>query len=243
MGQPLPPGDNVPLYEGLDASWNDIVGAFPEDRRAELAPKLKDRISAYEPLKPWEDFSKAGITPDHVRNAIDVFNAVERNPREVYEAIGRELGISAQEVKEVAEELEDEGDNEDPRIKALQEQFNTLAQITLTERQQKQASAAAEAADAKLNQEINALKNKYGNDIPEDEILMRMGYKNLSAEEAYQEYAARTADIQKRRPAPFVMGGSGAIPQKGIDPTKLSGEDTRSLVAQMMARGAYESKQ
>lgn len=238
MGQPTPPGDS-PLFEGLDASWNDIVGAFPEDRRSELAPKLKERISSYEDLKPWGEFSKNGVSPDQASTALNLYNIIETNPREVYDTIGKHLGITAKQAEEVVDELED-ADSDDPRIAALQQQVETLAQIALAQRQQTSAEQQAAEQDAKLNKEIEDIQKKYGKDIPEDEILMRMLHKNMTAEQAYQEYSGRVSDIQKRRAAPFVMGGGGTVPNRAIDPVKLDSKDTKSLVAQMMQHANSE---
>jgi hypothetical protein len=231
MGQPTPPGD-VPLYEGLGSEWNDIVGAFPEDKRAELAPKLKERISSYEVLEPWKDFHSKGIKPEQVNNALNLYNFIETNPRDVYEAIGQSLNITPAQAEKVVEQLED-ADQDDPRIAALQQQVETLAQITLAERQQSTQQKLAAEQDAKIEAEINAVKQKYG-DIDEEEILMRMAHKDISADEAAQEYLGKVSEIQKRRPAPFVLGGGGTVPNKQIDPTKLSSADTKSVVAQMM---------
>lgn len=235
MAQPNPPGD-APLFEGLGSEWNDIVGAFPEDRRAELAPKLKERLSPYEALEPWKDFHSKGIKPEQVNNALNLYNFIETNPRDVYEAIGQSLNITPAQAEKVVEEL-DNADQDDPRIAALQHKVDTLAQITLAERQQVTQQKIAEEQDRKIEAEINEVKKKYG-DIDEDEILMRMAHKGMTADEAAQEYMGRVSEIQKRRPAPFVLGGGGTVPNKQLDPTKLSGADTKSLVAQMMDHAA-----
>lgn len=235
MGQPNPPGD-LPLIEGLDSSWNDFVSAIPEDKRAELGPKLKERISGYESqvksFEPWAEFQKSGVTPEHAGTALQVFSVIENNPKEVYEAIGRSLGITTAEAKEVVKEIE-AGDPEDPRIKTLQEQVDTLAQITLAQRQLSTQEQEAAEQDELLENELGDLKKKYG-DFPEDEIVMRMLHKGLTAEDAFAEYNGRVTEIQKRRPAPMIMGSGGTIPSKAIDPTKLDSKSTKQLVAQML---------
>jgi hypothetical protein len=239
MGQPTPPGD-IPLFDGLDASWNDIVGAFPEDKRAELAPKLKERISQYEPLKQWEDFQKSGVSPDHVSTALNVFSVIENNPREVYEAIGKHLGISTQQAKEVVEEIQ-EGDEDDPRIASLQQQVETLAQIAIAQRQQENQSQMAAQQDAAVDKEIKAAMAKYG-EVPEDELIMRMLHKGLTAEQAHQEYTGRVTEIRKTRPSPFVLGTGGQVPTKTVDVKKLDNQGTKALVAQMMEHANAENR-
>lgn len=244
MGQPNPPGDNVPLYEGLDSSWNDIVGAFPEERRAELAPLLKSRIDAYEPLKQWEDLHKSGITPKYASDALNVFSIIENNPQQVYDTIGKYLGITPKEAKAVVDEFQEieEEDGPDPRIQTMQEQIDTLAQIALSQRQQAVQQQQTAEADAAVEKDLVDLKKKYG-DVDEDQVLLYMlNGKGVTAEQAYQMYTERDNKIRSRRPAPMLMGAGGAVPAKQLDVRKLNPEDTKSLVAQMMMQGNEASR-
>lgn len=239
---PTPPGD-LPLIEGLDSGWNEFVSAIPEDRRAELGPKLKERVSSYESLKQWEDLQKSGITPDFADTALRVYSALENNPRDVYEAIGKSLGISTQQAKEVVEEIQDADPNEDPRIARMQQQLDTMSQIMLGQRDMSMREKQQAEADAALEKELDSVKSKYGSDpnFNEEEIVMRMLHMNMSAEEAYQNYAGRVTEIQKRRAAPFVMGSGGHVPSSSIDVTKLNNKDTKNLVAQMLTHANNEN--
>jgi hypothetical protein len=238
MGQPTPPGDS-PLIEGLDASWNELVQYIPEDKRAEFAPKFRDRIKTeYEPLKQWEDLHKSGITPDQAGTALNVFTMIENDPRKVYQAIGDHLGISAQDVKQVAEEIE-AGDDDDPRIVAMQEQLDTLAQIALAQRNQSAQEKEIAQQEAAIDKEIAEAIAQYG-EVPEDELVMRMLHKGMTAAEAHQEYTGRANEIRSRRPAPMIMGAGGSIPSKAIDPRKLDSVGTKNLVAQMLEHAKGE---
>ncbi len=239
MGQPTPPGD-MPLFEGLGTEWNEIVGAFPEDKRAELAPKLKARIDAYEPLKQWEDFQKSGITAEQASNALNLYSTIENNPKQVYETLGKYLGVTKEEVKEVVEATQQEI-NEDPRLKAIQQQVDTLSQIMLAQRQQSDSEQQAAEAEAALEKEMNALKKKYS-DVDEEEIIMRMIHNNVTAEQAYQDYSAKIAQIRERRPAPSLLGSGGTIPRRDIDPAKLDSKDTKNLVAQMLEHANHQRR-
>lgn len=244
MGQPTPPGE-MPLYEGLGTEWNDIVGALPEDRRAELAPRIKERLGAFEPLKQWDDLQKSGITPDQANTALSIFNIIENDPRKVYETIGKHLGITPQQaqaaVKEVEKTAEEAGI--DPRILTMQQQIDTLAQIAIGERQQSVAEKAIKEQDALLEKSLSDLKSKYGEDIDEEQIIMRMVHHDITPEQAYKDWSEMVTKIRARRPAPILMGsGSGAIPSRAIDPTKLSNQDTKSIVAQMLQNASDESK-
>jgi hypothetical protein len=232
MGQPTPPGDS-PLVEGLDASWNEFVSYIPEDKRAEFAPKFRERLQKdYEPLRQWESLQKSGVTPESASTALSIYDMIEQDPRKIYDAIGNHLGITPQQAQEVMEVIEDD-DGTDPEIAALKEQVEVLGQIALAQRQQTSQERLEQQQAEALDQELAEVKKKYG-DYPEDEIIMRMAQLDMTAEEAYNHYNGRVAEIQKRRPAPMIMGGSGAIPSRAIDPKKLSSSDTRNVVAQML---------
>jgi hypothetical protein len=241
MGQPNPPGDNVPLYEGLGADWNDIVGAFPEEKRAELAPLLKERISGYqsqlEAYKPWDDFQKSGITPEHVNTALQIQSVIENNPQQVYEAIGNSLGISAKQAEKVVDKLENTNPTQDnPELATLRQQVETMAQLMIAQRDGSVRENAVAQEEAALEAAFQGLKKKYGDvdEVAEEQILMRMNQKDMSIEEAYNDYSNFVSSIRKTRPAPMVMGSGGSIPSRAIDPTKLDSKGTKSLVAQML---------
>lgn len=237
MTQSTPPGD-LPLIEGLGNEWNELVSAIPEDKRAEFGPKLKERISAYEPLKQWEELQKSGVTPEFAGQALNVFNYLEQNPREVYKAIGDHLGLTPAEVKEVVKDIKKETENgsvDDSRIAQMEQQLQTLAQIALAQRQQSTQEREQSEQDALIEKEISGLKTKYGDDVNEEEVVMRMLYKNMTAEQAYQEYAGHVTELRKRRPSPMIVGGSGGpIPKRSIDVTKLDAAGRKNLVAEML---------
>jgi hypothetical protein len=239
---PTPPGDNVPLYDGLDSSWNDIVGAFPEDKRGELAPILKSRIEEvqkqYEPLKQWEDLAKSGITPEHASTALSIYSMVENNPKQIYEELGKYLGISTAQAEKVAEAVQ-EDDSNDPRIQELQHKIDTIGQVLLAERNQTMAQKQQAEADAALERELVALNKKYP-DVNEEEVVMRALQKNISLEEAYQDYTRFVSEVRKRPMTPMVMGAGGAIPKPNVDVRKLDSRATKDLVAQMITHANNE---
>lgn len=235
----IPPG-NAPLFEGLGTEWNDIVGAFPEDKRAELAPKLKERIDSFTPLKQYEDFHKSGVTAEQIQNALNLSSVVENHPRQVYDKIAEYLGITSQQAEEVVEEVEQAAEDGDPRFEAMKKQLDILSQIVLQEKQSQTQKQLQSQADAEIDKELNAVKKKYG-EIDEQQILMRMAHLGMTAEQAYQDYTKRDSEIRKRRPAPILLGNGQAVPNQPVDYTKLSSEDTKKWVAQMLEHSRQES--
>jgi polyhydroxyalkanoate synthesis regulator phasin len=247
MGQSNPPGDNVPLIEGLGPEWNDIVSAIPEDKRGELGPKLKERVSAYDnqlkEYEPWAQFQKSGINPQQVGSALDLYTVIENNPREVYDTIGKHLGLTPAEAKAVVDEAQKQQQtgvaSTDPQLVALQNQVETMSQIMLAQRQMSAKEQAEAQAEVALESDLSDLKKKYG-DYNENEIIMRMLHQDMTAEEAYQDYSGFVDQIRSRRPSPMVMGSGGHVPTRTLDPTKLDSKQTKNLVAQMMEQANAE---
>ena len=234
MGQPTPPGD-LPLYDGLGAEWNDVFGVIPEDKRGEIGAVIKSRISDYDnrlnSYKNWDDVVKTG-NPDQVKTALGIYNLVENRPQEVYELLGRHLGISTQQAKEVAETVEG-SDSDDPRIVEMQKRIDTMTQIMLAQKQDEVRLSQEAEAEAALNKEMDSLRNKYGK-FDEEQILLRMVHKGLSAEDAYKEYEGMVSQIRSTRPAPMLLGQGGSIPRQGVDPRSLNSKDTKDLVANIL---------
>ncbi len=250
MPDPVPPGDNVPLIEGLDPSWNDIVQYVPEDKRAEFTPKFQQQISKFDDFKQWEDFQKSGITAEQATTALNMFNIIENNPQQAYEIIGKHLGITPAQAQQVVDDLEDDdtdGSQElddifnDPRFKTLAQKNEAMAQILLQRHQDEQKAQAIQKAEDELDQQIKSVLDKNGNDIPEEEILMRMAHYGMNAQEAYDHAANRASEYRRRPPAPKLLGQGGSVPANRIDPTKLGNKDVKNLVAQMMQQGTAEN--
>lgn len=244
MVQPTPPGD-IPLFDGLGSEWNDVVGALPEDRRSELAGSIKSRMDSYAPLKQWEELQKSGVDPQFVGTAIDLYRTIENNPRATYDAIGKYLGISPQEAQQVVQQIqEDDGEDEDPRdarMNRLQQQYDTMAQLMVAQRQQETQQKMVASEEAKLERELKALEAKHGaENVNQREIIMRMLQFDMTAEQAFEDFESLASGIRQRRPSPMVMSGSNgsSVPRQTIDPKTLSRADTKSLVVQMLQNGS-----
>lgn len=232
MGQPTPPGD-IPLYEGLSPEWNDILGALPEDKRAEFGSTIASRTKVSEDYTRWDDLNKSGITPEQASHALNVNSIIENRPQEVYDILAKHLGITPAQAKEVVEEVE-ETDDDDPRYKQMKTQLDTMSQILLAQNEASTKAQREAEGDAAIKKELDAVKVKFGDDVNDDQILMRMYTKGLSAEEAHKEYMDEVSTILKRRPSPMVLSGGGIVPNKPLDPTKLSGSETKNVVADML---------
>ncbi len=232
-----PTPNDMPLFEGLDPSWNDVLSVLPEDKRSEYGQKIAERTKLPDEYSRWENFNKSGITPEQAEYAIGINKLIEDRPMEVYKAIAEHLNIPVAEAKQVVDEI-DEGDEDDnPELSALKQQVDVMQKILLTKHNQETQAQQQAAQDAELEKELSGLRKKFGDDVNEDQVLMRMYTKGITAEEAHQQYMSEVAEIMKRRPSPMVLSGGGVVPNKPLDPTKLNPQDTKKLVAQMMQQG------
>jgi hypothetical protein len=257
-GAPTPDNANIPLLQGIDADWNDVIKYIPEDKRAEAGQHLATRVAKYKETEaayePWKEFSGSGVDPQYAQQALLVLDALENRPQEVYELLQKHLGLTPQQAAQVVNQQQQTQQTTEepefdfsahPEFQAMKRQLDAASQILLARRNEEQQMVERAQADQALEDDINALKSKVGNNIPEREILMRMAYggsdgNTLSAEEAYADYMESVKNIQKYRPSPLVMGGGGPIPTSPIDVKKLDSAGTKSLVVQMLENAANQ---
>lgn len=245
MGQPIPPGDNVPLIEGLDPTWNDIVNYIPEDKRAEFAPVFKERVGAFDNYKQWDDLQKSGITAQQAEQALHVSQYINENPKEVYETLAKHLNITPQQAQQVVEDEIEAEEDDDPRfakLSQMEQQLQIMSQIMLGQNETSQREAQIASETAKLDNEIASIEKKYGQNVPEEQILMRMAHKDMSVEDAYKDYVGWVSEVRKTRPAPMVMGQGGLVPARQVDPTKMGNADVKNMVAAMLQNANHERK-
>jgi hypothetical protein len=240
MGGPdeeiTPANSGIPLVEGGNPAWNDFLQYVPEDKRQEVVPTLKQWDEHVNKMRAdYEPWKNLGTTPDQAEQAIKVKNLIESQPQAVYERLGEYLGVSTKEAKKIVEE-EAKKETETaptgtPDLEKLQNTVNYMAQILLAQKQEQESTEAEKAEDAKLDAALKELKKKYG-DFDEEEVVMRAVHRGLSVEKALEEWKAKEAEILKRRPAPWLLGGGGEIPSPTTDPRKLDRKATKDLIAQ-----------
>lgn len=259
MGTPIDDGgqvqDNAPDQSevpGPNPAWNDVLSVLPEQFHQVVTPhfqkwdqsaqqrieQVNSQLKDFEGFKP---FVEHGINPQEVEQGLRLMWEINNNPENVYKALAEAYKFG-QEIPPVANQNNDDDDDDeapygiDPEIASKLEQqegiIQAVAQIVLNEAQAKEAAKA----DSELETELSSLKQKYG-EYDEDYVLTKM-LNGASGEDAVKSYQALVANINQSRPfAPNVLGnnnGGSGLPSQAIDPTKLSGKDTRNLVAQML---------
>jgi hypothetical protein len=241
-------------------AWNDFLSAIPQGMHEMVKPHLRkwdegvnSRIEAvhgeYADYKP---FKEAGVTREVLEQAYGIYDAINTDPRRVYDILAETYGynvanaavtasqqnapqgqqnVQPQQSESAAEYELGQGGQFNPEIAQLRQTVETMAQIMLAQNQ----TAENARADAALDAELAAARAKHG-DFDEQYVLAYM-QNGMTADQAAQQFInARNAILaEHNRPqAPTVISGAGALPSQQINPAKLSKSDTLSLVANMM---------
>jgi len=234
---------------GLNPAWTEALSAIPEQFHQTLTPHFQQwdqsaqqrieqansQVKAFEGYQPFVD---NGISPQDLEQAAQLAYMVQTDPLAVYNALQEAHGFGSGETE--GEEVDGEGEEaqtqnfQDPRFDQLQQGLDLVAQTILQQKQQE----TSQAADAKLDAEINELKQKYP--AFDEGYFLSLMANGASSEEAASAYQQLTQNILQQNPRPFaptVMGNSGGgtgLPSQAIDPTKLGDKERRALVAQMV---------
>lgn len=250
-------GENQPITEGGNPKWQPFLDVLPTSLHGVVTPVLQDwdrgvqeRFTEihqqYEPYKQYQALVDNQIDPQAIEYALGIFNQLNENPRAIYDALAQtfaeEWGLNKQPVAEdLSPSYESFQENQpDPRIDQLEQGFRQLAETILGERQQIQQREQEAQQDQALETELSGLRQTYG-DFNENMVLALM-LSGMTGEQAVQQYKSDIAaqlEASKRPPAPSVLSQGGLVASTQ-DVRKLSGADTRALVAQRLAQAQQQ---
>jgi hypothetical protein len=242
----IPDQDNSP---GPNPAWDDVLKILPEQFHSVVTPhfqqwdqaaqkrieQVNSQLKEFESYKP---FVEHGINPQEIEQGLRLMWEINNNPENVYNALANayKFGQQTPSVANSNEDEEETPNNIDPELMSKLEQqdgiLQAVAQIVLNDAKAKEDAKA----DAELDTELNTLRKNFG-DYDEDYVLTKM-MNGMSGEDAVKSYQELVQRVSPKPFAPSVLGNSGGgtgLPSNAIDPTKLSGKETRSLVAQMLA--------
>lgn len=235
--------DSEPDQDGQvsDSLANPFLAKIPENDRPIVEKYIKDWDAGvtrrfqqiHEQYRPYKDL---GYEPDQIQEAFALQQMINEDPQRVYELLGGILNPDEgqeQVQQSFGEDLPPAFVDKMTRMEQMMEQ---LASRFLEQEEQQQT----EQEDAQLNQYLDQLKSQLG-DFDEDWVLAKM-LKGMDGEEAVRQYFAFVQQqinsrMSGRRPVP-VLGGGGAVPHSGVDPSKLTRTQTQEYVAQMLANAA-----
>ena len=222
---------------------------------AKADTEARQRVEAVnQSYAPWKAFADQGIQPQQVQQAIAVVKQLNESPEQVFESLRsfleREGRMPSQaELKQEVEEDTEEVDPRDEQLQTLAEQQRLIAEFLQNQQLQGQQQAAAQEADTWLETEVSKLKDpKKGFDEADIKEIVRIAAfqaqqtgqdpDSLAAAEA-QYIAMRDRIRTTPRPgqvAPRLPSGpgGGTPQQQAVDPSTLTKDQRRELVAQML---------
>lgn len=222
---------------------------------AKADTEARQRVEAVnQSYAPWKSFADQGIQPQQVQQAIAVVKQLNESPEQVFESLRsfleREGRMPSQaELKQEVQEDTEEVDPRDEQLQTLAEQQRLIAEFLQNQQLQGQQQAAAQEADTWLETEVSKLKDpKKGFDEADIKEIVRIAAfqaqqtgqdpDSLAAAEA-QYIAMRDRIRTTPRPgqvAPRLPSGpgGGTPQQQAVDPSTLTKDQRRELVAQML---------
>ncbi len=234
--------------DGVNPAWNDILSAVPAEYHEKLTPTLqawdqgvqKRFEGVQSQYKPWEQYAKAGVDPEDVKFALNLLNTLNDDPRKVYEAIGTHFKFNSD-----GSITENQGPTEqqpgepnakyEQRLAELDRRTEIVGQVLLKNQEDKERAKA----DAALEKEITALKDKHG-DFDDHTVLALMA-NGMQGEAAVKHFQSiLTTQAARFRPKPLFMGAGGGIPGQNADVSKLTDQQRKSLAVEILKANAAD---
>jgi len=243
------PDFNLDLNLGEPGASETEPPASPDDLASPFLKNVRegDRPIVQQYIKDWDrgvqqrfqaihdqykPYKELGAEPEDIDRALRLAELINEDPKFVYDHLANIVGQSQpqQQPGQFENPWADEGVPD-----ALAQRFMQQEQIltVLAERMLGQENTSQEQQEAaELDSYMQQLSAKYG-DFNEDFVLTQLA-KGLDGDAAVQLWNETVQGaINSRRsqkPPPAVLGGNGSVPQGGVDPRKLSREETVDYV-------------
>lgn len=242
---------------GLNPAWNDMLGIVPEELHSQITPhlrnwdqnfnnKLQSVQSEYEPFK---EFKEAGINPDQLKMGMGLMQAMEQNPKQVYDLLAQQFnfgadtsgqGASEEPVDDAFAELPDAVKQKLTMVDTLQQQLDTITQWAVSQ----QNSTVEQQEDAALENLMSGLKTKHG--VFDEHYVLSKMQAGMDPEDAIKDYNSFVEQVRteaQRPKAPKILGSGSIVPgEQALDPKKMNPHQTKDLVSQMLAQAAAQNR-
>ena len=245
-----------PFWGEVEKLTGPNVYKLIQPHLAKADTEARQRVeSVNQQYAPWKALADQQITPEQVMQSIGVVRQLNdpQGQLQIYESLRNFLRENGRlpDQQELQEQVEEDTDPEsDPRYDALAQQNQAIMQFLQQQQLAEQQQIAAHEADSWLDAERDRLKSK-GYDEADIQEIIRIAAGSLGADgrvpDNFDQAAAHFDALRDRirttpRPgqlAPRLPSGpGGGTPQGGaVDPSTLSKDQRRDLVAQMLARG------
>lgn len=247
---------------GINPAWNPVLNEIPEEFRSKVTPYLsewdknyhsgleKARNEVQSQYADFQPFIDNEVSPETLAQSYQLYQALENNPQSVMEALQQAIG-------ETYGEDDDQGDDEhydpndianDPRYQRLEQQVQQMMEGIQSKEEQEQFQQEFDNSVNEIEQSIEQIlpqfKEHFGFDMNPQEVLrIAIGQAEENDTEIDLMGAAQYwGDMinQYRTPEPQVgfksMPTSGGVPSTNVDVTKLSSEESKALVVDLLAQ-------
>ena len=265
--------DSQDSEDKIPPAWGKLFEVLPEQfqKHPTVRETLKEwdnnfaRVqSEYAPYKPLLENK---ISMDDIQNSIELSRLISANPRYVYDELGKRFGFAPEQGQQQVENQDNEDEGEDPNqpnllelennptLKAMQEQLNQFQQMFAQQEQAKQEEASRVAAQQEVQNEWNQLYQQLripeGQELPpqvKNEIIRRSvaigdqtgNYSLMNGYKDYAEFVNYVRNTRANNTAPTVMPGNGAMPSTKKNLGQMSEDervDTIAAMAKALAEG------
>ncbi|NBU23968.1 MAG: hypothetical protein EBS38_08740 [Actinobacteria bacterium] len=239
-------GESVAIEAPQEAEYKPhpahekLLNELPEAWHQKVLPYLQEQDKYFqqeiEKYGPYKEFVESGVSPDIIRGGLNLAQAIETQPLDVYESLTAYLkqnGILAEEAKQMARDIMEEesgeefddlfdGENIPASLKREIEELKNFQAQQQEYLYQQELERETQTELQKLEQGINDLRSKYeiseAHEIAIYDIMnaaINAG-RDISLEQAAQQLAAMipggfqpAGGRASSEPAPVVIGSAG----------------------------------
>lgn len=259
-----PQAGNETAEEKFNPAWNPLFEVLPSEFQKH--PKVVETLKGWDQnfakvqseYAPYKPLIENQISMEDIQNSIQLTQLLSSDPRYVYDELARRYGFATEQGQQQVDDQEEENGDEEqpnllelennPQLKAMQEQLNQFQQIFAQQEQAKEEQRIQEEAKISVQNEWNDLYKSIG--VPEgqhlppnvrQEIAQRAvaigdTTGNYSLKAGYDQYAQLVNYVRNSRAnntAPAVMPGNGAMPSTKKNLGQMSEDERVDHIAAM----------
>lgn len=239
-----------PETSGYSELAQSILKDVPDEHKSILEPYMKrwdaGTTRRFQDLSnKYKHYDSLGWDEDTTQQMSAVYQALMEDPQSLYDAIGNELGLTAQEQKQVelAGETQQGFQGLPPEMQTqwdqTQQVLQALAQYVLDDQRSKQESVE----DREFDEYLGLLKQEYG-EFDEKFVISRIA-NGMDGEAAVNEWnelinghLEKLSESTQHLPNSVLSSAGGGAVSQG-EPQKLAdipGKDIRQLIANVLSQ-------
>jgi len=232
-------------------AYDKLLQEIPEAWHSKITPHLQEQDRYFqqqlEKYTPFKGFIDQGVSPDLINGGLNLANAIEQNPLEVFNSLKEyltEQGMLEAEAQKVAEEIvSNESEGEIPT--ELRKELDELKSFKTQQEERFQAielERATAEASAELDRDMTALKSQYSLTEAHEVAIYNLMNASLNAgkeisvadaAKQLQQMVGNFAAVGGASNAPTVVGAGGGA---GIPAQDLSIPKTDAGKKEMLAK-------